>query len=313
VPQGLLAVDDTALGCHVRVVISGGSPADLGAAKSAVDRVLRDIDEACSRFRDDSELAHLNAAAGSEVRVSPMLGGAIEVALQAAASTEGDVDPTVGRAVRRAGYSVDFRSIPADGGPIEVAARPIPGWRCITYAPATRTVRTSPGVEIDLGATAKALAADLAAAAARGVIAAGAGVLVSLGGDIAVAGAAPDDGWTIQVSDDSSAPLDPAAERIALRSGALASSSTTVRRWVRGGVEQHHIIDPRTGAPALTPWRLASVVAGSCVDANTASTAAIIRGARAVAWLRSSGVAARLVGGTGEVERIGAWPLPQEP
>jgi thiamine biosynthesis lipoprotein len=164
------------------------------------------------------------------------------------------------------------------------------------------------GVEIDLGATAKALAADLAAAAAQGSLGTGGGVLVSLGGDIAIAGIPPPDGWTIQVSDDSNDPIDDVSERVTLQSGAIASSSTRVRRWLRGGVEQHHIIDPRTGAPVRTPWRLATVVAGSCVDANTASTATIVRGLRAVDWLVAGGLAARLVTNDGAVQCVGGWP-----
>jgi thiamine biosynthesis lipoprotein ApbE len=311
-PQTLLAADGRALGTWVRIVITDDDPAALATAKAAVDAVLRDVDSTCSRFRQDSELAWLNEGAGRELVVSPLLGRAIAEALRAAELTDGDVDLTVGSAVRRAGYDVDFADIPADGGPITVIARRVPGWRQVAYAPAGRRVRVPAGVEIDLGATAKALAADLAAAAAIEALHGGGGVLVSLGGDIAVAGTPPAGGWTIQVSEDSGTPLDAVSERIALQGGAVATSSTMVRRWVRGGVEQHHIIDPRTGAPARTPWRLATVVADTCVDANIASTAAIIRGARAEPWLAERALPARLVANDGAVVRIGRWPQPAE-
>jgi len=277
-----------------------------------MDAVLRDIDDTCSRFREDSELTRLNAGAGREHAVSPLLGRAIAEALRAAALTDGDVDLTVGGAVRRAGYDVDFAAIPADGGPITVTARPIPGWRLVRYAAAGHRVYAPAGIEIDLGATAKALAADLAAVAALEALHGTGGVLVSLGGDIALAGTPPPGGWTVQVSEDSGAPLDDASERITLQSGAIATSSTTVRRWVRDGVEQHHIIDPRTGAPARTPWRLATVVADTCVDANIASTAAIIRGVRAGPWLVERALPARLVANDGSVVRVGRWPQPAE-
>ena len=306
----LPAVEDRALGTRVRVVVTRREAEALSTARSAVDEVLRDIDVTCSRFRRDSELPWLNANAGREQRISPLLGRAISEALRAAALTDGDVDPTVGAAVRHAGYDVDFAELPVDGGPVEVSVRPVPGWGRVRYTPQSRTVYAPAGVELDLGATAKALAADLAAAAALSALGGVGGVLVSLGGDIAVAGTPPSGGWTVQISEDSNDPIDDISERVTLWSGAIATSSTRVRRWLRGGVEQHHIIDPGTGLPAQTPWRLATVAADTCVDANIASTAAIVRGRRASAWLDAHGLAARLVANDGAVERVGGWPMP---
>jgi thiamine biosynthesis lipoprotein len=183
----------------------------------------------------------------------------------------------------------------------------IPGWRAIKFDEASRTVRLPSGVELDLGATAKAMAADLAATAALKATGAG-GVLVSLGGDIAVAGIPPPEGWAIQTSEDSGAPISPGEETITIRSGGIATSSTTVRRWTRGGIVFHHIIDPATGLPSDGPWRTATVVAGTCLDANIASTAAIVMGARAVAWLEANRLPARLVDRQGAVQRVSGWP-----
>ena len=309
-PQPTASADDRALGTVVRVVVT--RPQRLAVAKQAVDQVLRDIDQACSRFRDDSELSRLNAAAGHEQTVSPLLALAIGHGLRAAQVTNGDVDPTVGTAMRLIGYDVDFASVAATGEPLVVTARPIPGWRTIRFSDVTRTVFIPRGVELDLGATAKALAADLAAAAALEAVGEG-GILVSLGGDIALAGVPPPVGWTVQVSDNSTDPPDGEAERINLASGALATSSTRTRRWRRGTVELHHIIDPRTGAPVDSPWRLATVVAARCVDANTASTAAIVRGAAAVPWLEERRLPSRLVGKDDAVVRIAGWPEPAAP
>ncbi|HEV7679954.1 MAG TPA: FAD:protein FMN transferase [Candidatus Dormibacteraeota bacterium] len=303
-------VDDRALGTGVRVVVT--RPDRLGAAKSAVDTVLRDIDMACSRFRDDSELSRLNARPGVETQVSELLARALEEGLRGARLTGGDVDPTVGTAMRLAGYDVDFASVAPDAGPLVLTAAAVPGWQTVRFNRVTRSVVFPAGVEIDLGATAKALAADMAARAGLDVLGEGAGILVSLGGDIALAGVAPEGGWIVQVSDDSNDPIDAAAESIALHGGGIASSSTRVRRWRRGGVELHHIIDPRTGLPAQTPWRLASVVADTCVDANIASTAAIVRGVAAVEWLEGLGLPARLVSGDGEVVRTVPWPSPPQ-
>jgi thiamine biosynthesis lipoprotein len=139
----------------------------------------------------------------------------------------------------------------------------------------------------------------------------GCGVLVSLGGDIAVAGRAPDGGWRIRVQDVTGAPGDPPGgpyALVAIRDGGLATSSTAARRWQRGGDVLHHILDPRTGLPAEPVWRTVSVTAGSCADANAASTAAVIRGHRALGWLTQLGLPARLVDATGAVFTVAGWP-----
>jgi thiamine biosynthesis lipoprotein len=301
------AVDDRALGGSLRVLVTRA--ADLSAAKAAVDELVRAVDLAASRFRVDSELSRLNATPDREVMTSPLLARLIAAALRGARLTGGAVDPTVGSAIKLAGYDSDFAEVPADGLGIDLVVSRVPGWQAIAFNEATRTVRVPRGVEIDLGATAKALTSDLAAAAALARIGRG-GVLVSLGGDIAVAGEPPSEGWLIQASEDSGAPIDEREETISMRSGGIATSSTTVRRWTRGGVELHHIIDPATGLPSVGPWRTATVVAASCVDANIASTAAIVMGAGAIGWLEANRLPARLVDGGGSVHRVAGWPAP---
>jgi len=241
------------------------------------------------------------------VQISPLLTRALAAALRGARLSDGAVDPTVGSALKHAGYSVDFAEIAAGAGALELTVRRIPGWRRVSLDEAQRTVTVAAGVELDLGSSAKALTADLAATAAHQAMG-GAGVLVSLGGDIAVAGQCPGGGWNIQVAEDSGAPLTADAETISIDRGGLATSSTTVRRWTRGGITLHHIIDPATGLPTSGAWRTATVFAGDCVDANVAATAAIVMGAGAIDWLRARGVSARLVDQTGAVTRLGGWP-----
>ena len=298
-------VDDRALGTSMRVVVT--RPERLTVARAAANRIIRAIDEAASRFRHDSELSSLNRVTGRHIRVSPLLAQALAAGLRGARLTGGAVDPTVGTAVRLAGYDRDFASIPADGSPIRLNLSTVPGWKTIEFDEATRTVYLPHGVEIDLGATAKALAADLAASAAFEAMGSG-GVLVSLGGDIAAAGDPPLEGWVMQTSEDSNAPIDEDEETISIETGGVATSSTTVRRWTRGGVVLHHIIDPATGLPAAGPWRTATVVAGSCVDANIASTAAIVMGDWAIPWLTANRLPARLVDHRGTVHRVSGWP-----
>jgi thiamine biosynthesis lipoprotein ApbE len=306
---GLTAYRGTAFGTSMQIVVT--DPAHLDAATACVDGIVEAIDAACSRFRDDSELSCLLAGdGGAEGVVSPLLAQALATALRAAELSDGAVDPTVGAAVRNAGYSVDFGSVAADGEAILMIVRPVPGWRQIRFSPASRRVEIPAGIEIDLGATAKALAADLAAASVSDLTA-GDGVLVSLGGDVAVAGTPPAGGWHIQIAEDSRAEITPDGETISIVAGGVATSSTTVRRWHRGGIALHHIIDPATGLPSDGPWRTVSVVAGSCVDANIAATAAIVRGGPALAWLESAGLPARLVDRDGDVVRVGGWPALQ--
>jgi FAD:protein FMN transferase len=297
--------DGRALGCNLRVIVT--RPEALGAARAAVDEVVAAIDAAASRFRQDSELSRLNAAPDRPTTVSPLLASAIEQALRGAELTDGAVDPTVGQAMRLAGYDSDFASVAPEAGPLQLRAERIPGWKAVVFNPRSRTVLVPRGVELDLGATAKALASDLAAAAALRVIGGG-GVLVNLGGDIAVAGEPPAGGWAIQASEDSATPLSEAEETVTITSGGLATSGTTVRRWVRGGAVLHHIIDPATGVPAQSCWRTATVAAGTCVDANIASTAAIVMSERAPAWLEAHHMAARLIRTDGTLVRVAGWP-----
>jgi thiamine biosynthesis lipoprotein len=247
---------------------------------------------------------------------------AVSVALRAARLTNGLVDPTVGRAMRELGYDRDFRLVlglsprwPHPAGAdlpdvVTVIAGPgkVAGWRVVRIDANRGTVAVPAGVELDLGATAKALAADRAAASAHQ--ATGQGTLVSLGGDVAAAGPAPTGGWSIGVTDDHAAPADAAGQTVTISAGGLATSGTTVRRWRHGGQPVHHLLDPATGRPATTTWRTVSVAAGSCVDANTAATAAIVLGAAAPSWLVGHHLPARLVAADGAVTIVAGWPEP---
>lgn len=276
-----------------------------GDACAAVERELDAIDRACSRFRPDSELVHVNEAHGEPTSVGPVLLEALRVALLAARITGGLVDPTVGRALRTSGYDSTFRVVAArDGRTFRAEYCAVPGWEAVDLDEDTATVRMPEGVELDLGATAKALACDRAAAAAARV---SGGVLVGIGGDIAVAGEAPPGGWSVRIADDHAAPLDSPGPRIALAGGGLATSSTTVRRWRSGASELHHLIDPRTGRSARSRWRTVSVAARTCVDANVASTASFLLD-DAPAWLEARSLPARLVDIEGESTHVAAWP-----
>jgi len=343
-PGAPAAADWLALGTQVWLLVT--DPAQLAEGRRLLEADLDAVDRACSRFRPDSELMRLGAVAGlavpaggrpadaslvaastpgastpeastveastveaSTVEVSPLLAEAIAVALRAARLTDGDVDPTVADAMSALGYDRDFALLPDAGPPVRLTVRAVPGWRQVGFDDRSRRLTLPRGVHLDLGATAKAWAADRSAARLAGAL--GCGVLVGLGGDIAVAGPPPEDGWRIRVQDVTGRPEDlpegPAAV-VAIREGGLATSSTTARRWRRGGDVLHHILDPRTGLPAPVHWRTVSVAAATCVDANTASTAAIIRGPQALDWLSNLDLPARLVDVAGTVRTVGGWP-----
>jgi thiamine biosynthesis lipoprotein len=302
------------------VVLRTIEPRALARARAAVEGELHAIDLACSRFRADSELAGVNASAGRAVRVSPLLAEALALALRAAQLTAGDVDPTVGAALVFAGYDRDWRLLEPPDPRARARALASPelarapslklrvrsGWQTVALNRDAGTVSTPAGVSLDLGATAKAWAADRAAGAAAR--AGGCGALVGLGGDIAVSGDAPAGGWRIRVTDDHRSDPTAPGQTVSIVSGGLATSSTTVRRWSHAGRTMHHIIDPATGEPVRGSWRTVSAAAANCADANIATTAAIVRGAAALDWLAELQLPVRLVAGDGRVQVLGGWP-----
>ncbi len=286
------------------VAILTSAPASIEQATNAALEVIEEIEAACSRFRPESDLSRVNEAAGRPVVVGPCFLDALGVALDAARRTDGVVDPTIGGALRALGYDRDFASLDRDGAPVLHLTR-INGWGSVEVDTHRSTVRVPSGIRLDLGATAKALAADRAAEVASAVT--GVGVLVSIGGDLAIAGDPPVEGWPVRITDWQGSAPDAPGQTVNLRSGGLATSSVTVRHWKRGGVEQHHLVDPATGRPADVVWRTISVAAGNCVDANVASTAAVIKGSGAVAWLNRIGLPARLIHRDGMVRVVGGW------
>ena len=308
-----------ALGMLVQLVVT--SPGQIVAARELLEADLLALDLACSRFRAESELMAVGKAARGAsgpitVSVSPLLASAVGVALRAAQLTDGDLDPTVGGVLADLGYDRDFAELPQgresvvggnDRGGVSV--RVIPGWRSVRVDLDRQRLTVPAGVQLDLGATVKAWAADRSAARIAAVL--GCGVLVSLGGDTAVTGEPPEGGWRIRVQDRTALPGEPAdgpSQVVTIRDGGLATSSTAARRWRRGGDVLHHILDPRTARPAAPVWRTVSVAATTCADANTAATAAIIRGRQALPWLAGLRLPARLVAQDGTIHTVSAWP-----
>lgn len=164
-------------------------------------------------------------------------------------------------------------------------------------------VRVPDGCELDLGATAKAWAADVAVATI--VERLGCRVLVSLGGDLRVGGP-PGQPWSVIVTERRE---DPSGQLVQVERGGLATSTTTIRRWRGPDDDVHHLIDPRTNEPVDGPIRTVTAAGGSCLAANIASTAALVLGGAALPWLESREISARMVHGEGLVTTTTAWPL----
>ncbi|MFC4786982.1 FAD:protein FMN transferase [Nocardioides sp. MAHUQ-72] len=283
---------------RARLVVT--EPAAMEQALLLVDDLLAEVERAASRFRPDSEVSTLRPGPDGTVLVSPVLADLLAEALDAARRTDGAVDPTIGATLSALGYDRDIRLVESGTGLVALV-RPVPGWRTLRLA--GRRLGLPDGIELDLGATAKAVAADRAAALVAERL--GVGVLVSLGGDIATAGPAPAGGWQVRVQDTDT---DPAAQVSLPAGSALATSSTVRRTWRRGSETLHHIVDPRTGRPADPVWRSVSVAAATCSIANAAATATVVKGPAGLGWLGAQGLPARLVDRTGAIHLCNGWP-----
>jgi thiamine biosynthesis lipoprotein len=242
---------------------------------------------------------------------SPVLFDLVAHSVFAANLTEGACDPTVADSLAALGYDRDFDELGDESladqaiGPIS----PAPGIAAVELDAESSTLTLPKGVHLDLGSIAKARAADLAASLIFERL--NTGCLVDLGGDLRICGPVPEGGWAIGIVESTrSNSDDDVQETVGVNGGGVASSSNAVRRWKRGDTELHHVIDPATGWPAPSVFRLVTVAAPTCVEANALSTAAIVWGEDALFELPQRGFAARLVREDGTVERVGGWPEP---
>ena len=261
----------------VEVVVAGAGPDELERIRA----LFAEWDRVFSRFREDSELSRINRDPANVVVLSRLFAHATRVALDAAAATEGLVDPTLGLGIEAAGYDRDFAEL-RDDGPLGETA---PGrWRSVRLA--GRLFSRPPGLALDLNGVVKALAVDAALEEIAG------DGFVSAGGDVAARG-----GTVVGL---------PGGGSLLLRSGGLATSGTSKRRWRRAGEAQHHLLDPRTGRPSASRWDEVTVAAGSCVAADVAAKAAFLLSDDGPAWLDDRGLAGRFLG-DGEVVANRAW------
>ena len=274
---------------------------DADALTDRVRALFEEREATLSRFRPESELSRLNQRTGRPVAVGPLLLRTLTAAVAAARATGGAFDPTLGRQLVAAGYAQSF-DLPTTSRVRIARGRPGGGWRDLTIDEASSRVTVPDHVRVDLGGIAKGMAVDAAIAelGAAGVRRA----LVNAGGDLRVlnAGGAP---WPVGLSD-------VRGEFLRLTDGALATSSTMRRRWRLGHEDQHHLIDPRTGAPSRSGVWSVSVAAPTCEHAEVAAKAALVLGPVAgAAFLDRLGYGAVLSVTDGEPVRVGDWPRPE--
>ena len=298
-PAGLDRRAFHAMGTTV-TVIAPDAAADEAAAWTAN---LFETWEAClSRFRPDSELSRLNASAGREAAVGPLLLDVVENAVSAARATDGLFDPTLLRPLVAAGYDRTFEDVAADGADDGADPGYAGGWRKVTVDRRRGTVTLPAGAGVDVGGIAKGMAVD---AAVAGLEASGISpVAVDAGGDLAVRGSPPGlRTWPIQVE------LPEGRHRVvAIASGAMATSSIGRRRWVRGGRERNHLIDPRTAAPVASDGWSVTVAADTCARAEVAAKVALLLGSPAAgAFLVRHGLTGLFVRRDGTQLAMGAW------
>lgn len=267
-----------AMGCEV--VVGGATAAEL----HRVEELFDERDRMFSRFRSDSELSSVNRSTGFVVPVSAPFAAMVEVALGAAVRTGGAVDPTLGEAIEAAGYDRDFAHLE----PSEPARPGARGrWRAVWTA--GRFLFRPDGLRLDLNGVVKGKTVD----DALQLIARGA-CFVSAGGDLATRG-----------------PLDvalPGGGAVRVLAGGLATSGSARRRWLRDGVWQHHLIDPRTGRPAGSPWQEVTVAAATCLQADVAAKAAFLLGPGGPGFLERHGLAGTFLRPDGHVVRTSTWP-----
>jgi thiamine biosynthesis lipoprotein len=239
-----------AMGTDVECLVDGDARSRFAAVEAEFER----LEALLSRFRPESELSRLNSA--GELEAGPDLVAVTGLALAARERTGGLFDPTLHEAVVAAGYDRSFELV-EDGGPAAAGPR---GGGAVTIDGST--IRLAAGVKLDLGGIAKGYAVDRGVA----ILASAGPCLVNAGGDLAVAGGA----WPVGI--------DGADMTLELSSGALATSGRDRRRWNRGGVEQHHLIDPATGLPAASEILRATVAAPSAVEAEVLAKVAFLAG-----------------------------------
>lgn len=268
-----------AMGTEVTVAVPSLSDDQEQRVAGRVAALFADTERRFSRFRDDSELAALNRAQGPQ-RVSAEMLELLVAARRHVSATDALFDPTIGAALRAAGYDRSFAPGQLD--------RPEPGsvpqparFADLAIDEVTRSVERPPHIHLDFGGFLKGRTVDRAAVLMPSP------AVIDAGGDAALIGAGIDGaGWIVEIEDPDAENAVLLTLRVADR--AVATSAANRRRWRLGRTMAHHLFDPRTGEPAHSDLAQVTVLAPTVERADVLAKVAFLRGARdATAWLSS--------------------------
>ncbi|MEZ5100877.1 MAG: FAD:protein FMN transferase [Thermoleophilia bacterium] len=282
-----------AMGTRIDCLVEPDEGARPGAALQLVQEEFRRLEELLSRFLPGSQLSRLNRD-GALDDAAPELVECVRLALEARERTGGRFDPTIHDAIVACGYDRSFEEVEdADDAPPPAAGR---CGGAVRVDAACRRVELGAGTRLDLGGIAKGYAVDRAC----DLLATAGPCIVNAGGDLATRGEPPEGTWRIGIETATG------SRQLTFEGGAIATSGRDARRWRRGGVEQHHLIDPRTGRPAATDLLRVTVVAGTAVEAEVLAKALLVAGeADAVREADGLGVPALLVTADGRTVAAG--------
>jgi len=255
----MIAASFRAMGTSVQVTVD--RPDDIAATQA----LFEEVERRCSRFRPTSELSHLNNTDAANLQVSKPMAEVLQIAADLRARTGGLVDAGLGAVVAAWGYDRTFDTINEARTPTPIDSHPV-------WSISGNRLQKSPDTRIDLGGVAKGWACDQAVKSGRAVI-------VNAGGDVRSGSSEA----MVDIID----PWGHRVARVPLGVGALATSSTTRRRWKVPGGEAHHLIDPRTLAPAISPITSATVIAATTVEAEAGAKAMLLHGSDGLAWAAS--------------------------
>ena len=263
-----------AMGSPCELHLFGDSRERIDPVADAAKALVLGLERKYSRYRDDSVLSEINRSAGDSagVEVDAETASLLDYADTAFRHSGGLFDVTSG-SLRRV-WNFESGRVPSRAEVTEALRRV--GWSRVRWA-RPRLVLPVPGMELDFGGFVKEYAVDCVTdlCRARGI----AHGMVDLGGDLRAIGPHPDGRpWIVGIRDPR-APERPMAS-IPLATAGLATSGDYERCMVVDGVRYTHILDPRTGWP-VSGLRSASVVAPQCLVAGTATTIAMLKGARA--------------------------------
>jgi thiamine biosynthesis lipoprotein len=254
-----------------------GTPARVAEGFEEAQKFIQASEGRFTRFSEQSELSELNRSAGMPFQASPDLFSVIALAQHFFHQTRGLFDPSILPDLRRVGYDRSMDLLRQQGaGPLfeSLLSGEHSSFSEMDLDETRGLILLPPGMSLDLGGIAKGWIAEQAAVLLSDFSSACA---VNAGGDMFLVGL-PDgeEQWPVAIED----PLQPEIDLTVIKvdPGAVATSAVTKRVWKQGEKQRHHLIDPRTGEPALTDWLSVTVIAPHAYEAEVFAKVLLIGG-----------------------------------